>query len=202
MNMNEFLRTWRGTQAENRWMRIFTLILILANVMLVVQANQQRAIVVLQPPTLSDEARINPNGASAEYMNAWGMYLAMLLGNANPGNTGLIKEVVEPMLAPSIYQLVLNAIDTQVDGLREERASLSFSPRQIEYETESGKVFVTGVSSIHGPSGEPRTRNVVYEFKLGIRNYRPYLEDIDMYKGRPRTLQVLRQEQGKEGATS
>jgi conjugal transfer pilus assembly protein TraE len=44
---------------------------------------------------------------------AWGLFMAQLLGNVTPGSTELILNALDPLLAPTIYQPVHDAVAEQ-----------------------------------------------------------------------------------------
>jgi conjugal transfer pilus assembly protein TraE len=78
-----------------------------------------------------------------------------------------------------------------------DRVAISFSPRHVDYETETNKVFVSGELKSQGPSSKPDVKLRTYEFIIAIKNYRPRLEYIDVYPDSPRTLARLKATQEK-----
>lgn len=56
MNLKKYLKTWEGTQTENKWGRIFQGGLIAIVFLLVVQVFSKETIVTIQPFTLTEEA--------------------------------------------------------------------------------------------------------------------------------------------------
>lgn len=200
MNLKAYLKTWEGLQAENRWGRIVQGALIAIVLVLVVLVARKETIVTIQPFTLSEEAWVTRNDASRSYLEAWGFAIAQLLGNVTPGSVDFVKERLSPLLAPSVYQDVMDAVEVQAKEIRNDRITMRFEPRFVEYEPKSGKVFVYGFSYTRGASSqadEDRTERS-YEFVLTVSNYLPVLSYIETYAGRPRTEVVLEQLKRKE----
>ncbi|MDW1643017.1 TraE/TraK family type IV conjugative transfer system protein [Vibrio alginolyticus] len=200
MKFDVFLKSWQGTQLENRWQRFLIAVLVLSNLLLAVAAFSRNTVVAIQPPTLSETAEVSRNQATQPYLKSWGLYLAELMGNVTPGNVSFIRVAIEPLLSPAVYQQVVDALEIQARQIREDRVALKFQPRQVEYEYETGHVFVTGYSLVSGPSGDEQRQTRTYEFDIDIEQYRPKLSWMDTYEGQARTKRVrekLTQEQNR-----
>lgn len=143
MKFDVFLKSWQGTQLENRWQRFLIAVLVLSNLLLAVAAFSRNTVVAIQPPTLSETAEVSRNQATQPYLESWGLYLAELMGNVTPGNVSFIRVAIEPLLSPAVYQQVVDALEIQARQIREDRVTLKFQPRQVEYEYEAGHVFVS-----------------------------------------------------------
>lgn len=198
MNLKDFLKTWEGTQAENKWNRMFVGGLLVAVLALSFKLFTKETIVTIQPATLNDDAWVTKNNASQTYKEAWGVFLAQLTGNVTPGTVSFLKDRLGPLLSPAIYGDVIEALEVQAKQIQNDRVSMRFEPRFVEYEEKSGKVFVTGHSFVKGASGEETRAERTYEYIIAISNYLPVVEFIDTYAGRPRTEKVLEQMRRKE----
>ena len=177
MKFDVFLKSWQGTQLENRWQRFLIAVLVLSNLLLAVAAFSRNTVVAIQPPTLSETAEVSRNQATQPYLESWGLYLAELMGNVTPGNVSFIRVAIEPLLSPAVYQQVVDALDIQ-----------------------ARHVFVTGYSLVSGPSGDEQRQTRTYEFDIDIEQYRPKLSWMDTYEGQARTKRVrekLTQEQNR-----
>jgi len=148
--------------------------------------------IILVPPTLSKEVEVTRTSASSEFKESWGLFLAELLGNTTPANADFLKTAIEPLLAPDIYRSVLDAMTDQIKAIKMDRVAISFTPRHVDYESETNKVFVSGELSSQGPSSKPDLKPRTYEFIIAIKNYRPRLEYIDVYPDAPKTLERLK----------
>jgi len=191
VKLTQFLESWRIVQAENRLHRVLLIGLVVSNAISALAALRTERAVVLVPPNLSREVEITRNEASGELKESWGLYLAELLGNVTPATAEFIRNAIGPLLSADIYRSVMDAMAEQINALKMDRIAISFKPRQVFYEKESDKVFVSGELSSQGPNSKPDVRNRTYEFVLSIRNYRPRLDAIDVYADEPRTRERL-----------
>lgn len=199
MKMTDFLKTWEGVQTENKWNRLVLGGLTTAVLLLSYKALTKETIVTLQPSTLQQEAWIGENKSSASYQEAWGLSLAIFLGNVTPGNAAFIKERLGPMLSADIYQDVMTAIDLQAQDINKDHVTIRFEPRYVELEPDSGKVFVSGNSFVRGVSQDRETRTeTTFEFIIKIKQYLPTINYMTTYSGKPRTEKALRQMERRE----
>lgn len=190
MRLDDLMHSWQGTQRENRWQRLLLLGLLAANVILAVAVFTRQTVVSIQPPTLVEQAEVSRSRASQPYLESWALFLAELMGNVTPGNVPFIRDALGPLLSPDVYQQVIDALEIQARQIREDRVTLKFQPRQVDYEAASGHVFVTGYSYIAGPAGDEQRQTRTYEFALQIRHYRPLLTWMETYEGAARTQKV------------
>lgn len=198
MNLPNFLKTWEGTQVENKWNRIFIAGLIVANIGLGAKQLFTTPVVTMQPPTLDTAAWVARDQASQSYQEAWGLYLATQIGNVTPGTVSLIKEWLGPLLSPSAYDAVISALEVQATQIKNDRVSMRFEPRAVVYEPDSGKTFAYGYSFIIGVNGNEDRVERTYEFKVRVERYLPILEFIDTYAEKPRTAKVLQMMERRE----
>ena len=189
VRLSDFLSTWEGHEAENRFSRLIILGLLVVCVITSLAAWRTERSIILVPPTLTKEVEVTRTTASSEFKESWGLFLAELLGNTTPANADFLKTAIEPLLAPDIYRTVLDAMTDQIKAIKMDRVAISFTPRHVIYEAESNKVFVSGELKSQGPSSKPDIKPRTYEFIIAIKNYRPRLEFIDVYPEDPRTLE-------------
>ena len=197
MRWSEFLQTWDGHETENRFSRVVIIGLLVVCVITSLAAWRTERSIILVPPTLTQEVEVTRSQASSEFKESWGLFLAELLGNTTPANADFLKPAVEPLLAPDIYRSVLDAMSDQIKAIKMDRVAISFTPRHVDYEAETNKVFVSGELKSQGPSSKPDVKPRTYEFIIAIKNYRPRLEYIDVYPDSPRTLARLKTTQGQ-----
>jgi conjugal transfer pilus assembly protein TraE len=198
VKLSQLLESWRIVQAENRLHRVVLIGLVITNGISALAALRTERAVVLVPPNLTKEVEITRNTASSELKESWGLYLAELLGNVTPATSEFIANALAPLLSTDIYRSVMDALSEQIGAIKMDHVATSFKPRQVSYERETDKVFVTGELTTQGPNSKAETRNRTYEFVLSTRNYRPRLDYIDVYPDEPRTverLKVLKQQQ-------
>jgi len=196
VKLEKFLSTWQGVQAENKFARVAIVGLLLSVLLLVALAFRKETIVTITPFTLTEEAWVTKNQASQSYQEAWAFALAQLLGNVTPGTVGFIKDRIQPLLSPRIYQDVIDVLKVQSQDIVNNRLTMRFEPRGVTYEVSTGKVFVQGWSYIKAISANEVRSERTYEFKIRVSNYAPVFEHIETYEGKPRTVEELRK-QGK-----
>lgn len=188
MKLAQFLQTWRGTRLENQSQRWTILALIVSNIVIgLVALGRGATVSVSVPPGLSDPITISRSDSDVDYQNAWGLFLATLLGNVTPGNADVVKKAVEPLLAPAIYRDAVRVLTEQVEAIKRDRVAMRFEPRQVKFELASGKVFVEGFSVVSGTAGKEDRNPRTYEFLVKVKNYRPVIEHMNNYIGVART---------------
>jgi conjugal transfer pilus assembly protein TraE len=193
VKLSKFLETWEGALAENRFSRIVIVLLLVALILVSIKAFSQQAVVTIQPYTLKGEAWITENNASQSYKESWAMMLSALTGNVTPGTVDFVKQRIEPLLSPEIYQNVIDAIEVQALHIQNDRVSMRFEPRSVEYEPATDKVFVYGYSHLQGATGDPTREDRTYEYIIEMQEYAPMVTHIDTYSGRPRTERIRKQ---------
>lgn len=198
MKIKDYLKSWEGTQAENKWSRIVTAILLALIVLLVMLVSQKETMVTIQPWTLEEEAWITKSNASQSYKEAWGLAFSILLGNVQPSTVGFIKDRISPILAPSIYQEVVDILEIQAIDIKKDRVIMRFEARAISYESKTNKVFVEGLSFIKGASSDKETSTRrTYEFVIAVNDYMPSLRYMDTYEGSARTEKEISKQKNK-----
>lgn len=186
MKMDKFLTTWQGVLGENKFFRIIFLGLVISLVLVSLNVFKKESVVTIQPYTLTDEAWVSKSSASQSYKEAWGMMLATLTGNVTPATLGFVRERIEPLLSPRIYQEVIEAIEVQAMYIQNDKISIRFEPRRVDYDPRDNKVFVSGDSYLTDPSGETVRDRRTYEYIIDIETYSPVVSYIDTYAGEPR----------------
>ncbi len=202
MELKKLLRTWEGTQAENKWNRLIIAALIIVLFIVAIKAFTKETVVIMQPPTLAEEGWLESNKSSQSYQEAWGVFMATLVGNVTPASVVFLKERIGPLLSPAIYSDVMSALESQANQIRNDRISLRFEMNQVHYEAETGKVFVYGNSYSKGVSGLEDRKERTYEYIVRINRYQPVFEYMATYEGRPRSQKILQQMERREQVRS
>lgn len=199
MKWQLFQETWQTLQAENRWGRLVICGLLATNAILAANALTHQPIVTVMPPNTGG-VTITADGGDQRFREAWGLYLAELIGNITPGNVDFIVKSIEPMLSPEIYQETVVALRAQAGKIAEDRVTMRFEPRQVSYEVSTGKVFVNGDSYLSAAGGDEKRTKRTYEVIVSSFNYMPRIDHIETYAGNPLTEKV-RGRKEKEEAT-
>ena len=199
MNWGKYLKSYEGTKAEQRGSRILLFILSTAVLLLAYGVYTKDVVVVVKPYTLTGEAEVMKYSASKNYLESWGHFAAVTLGNVTPQNADFVKRSMGPLFHPSIYQDAIRVMDTQIEEIKLERITTSFEPRTVEYDQyDTKKVFVTGTTISTGPTGKPQKKIQTFEFYISIDNYHPQIKFMDVYAGPARVGRVLREYQADQ----
>ena len=193
MDFKKYTSTLHGLKTEAYFSRMVTAVLLCLVFYLGSTLASRPMIVTIHPWTLTEDAQVTRDDASMSYIESWGFALAELIGNVTPGNVQFISDRLKPLLDPKIYHQVLEVLEANAQGLRDDRISMRFEPRAVLYEKSTNKVFVSGYSYVRqGMSFESEKREErTYEFIIRIANYAPVIKKIDTYVGMPRTRDVL-----------
>jgi conjugal transfer pilus assembly protein TraE len=186
MNLGTFLQTWRGTTLENRIGRVAILVLALAVLVLSVLVGQVERTVVLVPPGLEKEVTLARDHASQEAKEAWGLHVAMLLGNVTPESVDVLAGALEALLHPKLAKEILERMRGQVEEIKRERVSMRFLPRLVAFDPATQTVMVSGQHRTEGPGAPPVSSERTYELRVEFTNYRPVITHLDAYSGGPK----------------
>lgn len=198
MKWGDFIQTWEGSLVENKWNRIFNGALAFTVLLLAYMALTKDQIVIVKPETLGSEAWITKADSSESYKESWGLFFAQMTGNITPSNVDFLKDRLKPLLSPAIYSDVIDTLEMQAQNIKDDRITMRFEPRFVEYEKTTDRVFVYGYSFVKGATGDEERDDRTYEYKIKISNYAPMILDLNTYEGKPRTERVLDQLQKQE----
>ncbi len=187
MNLRYFMMTWRGLEGENRFGRWIMGGLMISNLLALSALFIKDDPVIVIPPSLHEEVRISQNKASGSLKEAWGLFIAELLGNVTPSNNRFIEAAIAPLLDARIYPTVMTALWDQIEAIKVDRITLTFKPHGVFYEAETDKVFISGDQTSQGPSGSLEHHQRTYEFVISFNHYRPVVTAINVYPEAPRT---------------
>lgn len=190
MKSEQFVQSWNSTMNQNAFLKkvlVFALVIIF--LLGLALAAKDRTVVLL-PPQLDAEAQVSRSKASESMLTAWGISIAELLGNVTPGTSAFLQKSIDPMLAPSIRDRVLDAIAEQVKKIDKEQLSIAFEPAEARFDHRQNKVYVTGdlvTTNVRGVS-DRQIRTYTMQFK--VQNYRVMLADISVTAGPPQAEEV------------
>jgi len=201
MKISSLKKSISGTRDENKFMRIIAAGMLVVNGALVIGLLSQNPVVTIVPPAMAEQGWVDSNAASESYTEAWALYVASVVGNVNPQTATMIRSSLEPLLSNDIYQDVINAVESQVAQIRQDRVVIKFEPKEVLREKQnSNKFFVVGRTLMTGPNGKPIRSNTTYEVELEIRNYKPVITYLTTYSGRPKTEDVVRRDKASKEA--
>lgn len=195
MKSGKFKKTFNGLYSENFYLKSLVMMLGLVVVFLIYKTSSQDTIITIVPPTMAEQGWLDRQKASESYTSSWALYVAYMLGNANPKSGALIKTAITPLLDNAIQADILAAIDDQINQIRRDSVSIKFEPKRILQDKRTpNKYYVYGDSSVTGATDNKVDARRTYEMDIEIRNYKPVLTLIKTYAGQPRTPETLERE--------
>lgn len=142
-------------------------------------------VVTIVPPNLTQTAWLDENAASAPYMQAWAVYVAQSLGNANPTSVDMVKNAIGPFLDAKIYTEMMKRIDDQIDQIKRDRISLYFTPNRVVSDPVApGVFFIEGNQGLEGITGAPVVKPMTFQVNVDIKGYRPVITYVNIQQGK------------------
>ena len=180
MLASEYKRAFSRYITETKSHRVANTIFAVAFVIMGYNLSQaEKPSVILQPWTLTTEAKISQTTADSLYYEAWGLALATLLGNIHPDNVDFTIDAIVPLIVPDQRRTITQAMRAEVETLKKNNIQVSFKPQARSVKgnvvTVSGtQVRTTGIS-------DAIPQPYVYEFTLSIQDYMLVIEWLEGY---------------------
>lgn len=187
MQLSEFKQSWARAVRENTTKNFVIAALVVTNALTAAGWFQVEETVVLVPAVHDQRMEVRASDASPAYKKAWALTVAQLAGNVTPGNADLVLESLGDLLSPDAYRRIAADLAAQVADIKRDSLTVSFEPRQILYEPNTNKVFVSGQFASSGVSGQPIKAIRTYEMSIDIRFGRPWITSFKPYQGMPVT---------------
>jgi conjugal transfer pilus assembly protein TraE len=194
MDFKAYTSTWLNLKASNRFLSGCIAGLLLLNFLLTIGWLKKDVSVILLPPDLSEHSEISKHKASEGYKKAWGMYAATLIGNVTPENADFIIATFSDMVTSDMRSVFFDNIARELDELKNEKVSSLFDIRQVAYEPETDKVFVTGHHRLVGSGGKTKRTQQTFEFKIAVQNYSPIITHMAAYSGSAKLVAIVKKE--------
>lgn len=151
--------------------------------------------VILVPPFQHETIEFINGRANKDYYQQWAWSVAMLAGNITPGNADFVRGELERISTPALYRKLISTVDVEIQNIVRDNAVVTFSPREVIYDPELNRFFVTGTQSIGGPGlRRPIDKQMTYELGFTTERLRIYLDSYAIYSGKPMTAQIREQE--------
>ncbi len=151
--------------------------------------------VILVPPFQHETIAFINGRANREFYNQWAWSVSMLAGNISPGNAAFVRGEFQRIATPRLYRKILDALDVELTNITRDNAVVTFSPREVTFDPELNRFFVTGRQVVSGPGVRTGTqKQVTYETGFVTERLRVYLDYFDVYEGRPMTASIRERE--------
>lgn len=119
-------------------------------------------------------------------MRPWSV--SMLAGNITPGNAAFVRGELQRIATPALYRRLMETVDVEVQNIVRDTAVVTFSPREVIYDPELARFFVTGRQQIGGPGVRNAIdKQVTYELGFTTERLRVYLSSYAVYEGMNRS---------------
>lgn len=197
MKTEDFLKTFEGMKFKENLMTYTIIIQSVVALVLLLALINKPTIAVLYPSTLTQKAEVSEDWGSVAYKESWALFMSQALGNVTPESLKFIKNRIDPLLSPRVYQTVAKALEQQVAEIRDSHVTLYFEPRHVTREETTGKIFVNGQSVMEATTGQRERDERTYEFKMEVVNWMISFTHISTYEGPPRTQEYIAQQKAK-----
>jgi conjugal transfer pilus assembly protein TraE len=192
LNIASLNASWRLASLSNKVLLTTNLCLGVAVLILGGAAVNQRDRVVVMPPTIDAPYALGWSSATPEYLKSMALYFTGVIGSLNPRTVEYVIKVIDTFCDPSVAQEIkrrLRAIAADYE-FRQSTASNWFEAEKLAWEQKSGKVFVIGRLVSVNTGNLSSSKQVIYEYKIDIREGQPRITHFDSYEGStPHTLE-------------
>jgi len=147
--------------------------------------------VILIPPFQHETIEFINGRANKEFYSQWAWSVSMLAGNITPGNASFVRGELQRISTPALYRRLMETVDIELQNIVRDNAVVTFSPREVVYDPELSRFFVTGRQSIGGPGVRSAIeKQVTYEMGFTTERLRVYLSSYAVYEGKPMTAAI------------
>lgn len=185
MKFKALQQEWGELRFENVVGRLTIPVLAIGLIIAVIGLVNQKPVVTVLPPNLTETAKIAHNDANEATKKAYGLYVVQMMGNVHPGTVDFMITSMEDILHPLIYHEVKADLMDQVSLIQQEDLAISFEPRTVDYWEDTNRVVVHGNRITEGRGQENMMDRVTYEVEVEIANYLPQITYVSVYEGRP-----------------
>ena len=193
---SEATASWSAAMVRSNWLLAGNTILSGGLALCLLMLFNQQPIVIVKPPMLTGEIRIEDGKPNTNWMLSWAVYTAYQLGNVNPRNVEFVAKVITMMLAPNLQVEADKNIRRLVEVMRASSINQTFTADDVKYDDKSGMVWVIGSKTtrmvktgnisdgIEGINDD--TRRWTFEFIIRMNHEgMPVITHIDQYSGLP-----------------
>lgn len=174
--------TWENTIKANVALSFVVAGITAIAVLAVYDSQSKHERIVITPLVVDKQMSVGWDGASEEYLKAIGVSVAQMVGNLTPENAPFVVEQLSRLMHASIYSGLRNKILALAvtRQYRELASATKYTANGVEYERETGKVFVNGAMEITTATGKEKTP-MTYEMAIKIEGGLPVIYFFDNY---------------------
>lgn len=189
--------SWSAAMVKTNFLLVSNVGLVLLLMMSLWSQLNQKPTVVIKPPVLTGEIRIEDGLPNKEWQESWALYLAHMIGNINPRNVEFVSKQVVAMLSTNLQLEKERDIRRIVDMMRMSNLTQSFEVQDLMYESSTRMVWVWGYKTTQLASSNKQAtsatedsadrRRWTFEFIIRLNELgMPVVTHIDQYDGLPR----------------
>lgn len=156
--------------------------------------------VIIKPPVLTGEIRIEDGLPNKEWQESWALFLSHMLGNINPRNVDFVTRTTISMLSPKLQVSKEADIRRMVEMMKMSNLTQSFDVQDLQYEPRSRIVWVWGYKTtqlataraassteLSNNSNTADRRRWTFEYVIRLSEVgMPVVTHIDQYEGLPK----------------
>lgn len=203
MRKQKAAKTFRQISFDNTLLKIGGGALLISMCWMQFNLATRDEAVILVPPFQHETIEFINGRANRDYYQQWAWSVAMLAGNITPGNADFVRGELERISTPTLYRKLVSTVDVEIQNIVRDNAIVTFSPREVIYDPELNRFFVTGTQSLGGPGlRRPIDKQITYELGFTTERLRIYLDSYAIYEGKPLTAETRDQELAKRAGQS
>lgn len=189
-------KSWSEAMVRSNWLFVTNIMLAAGVLLCVFMLLNKQPIIIVRPPVMTGEIRIEDGKPNTDWMLSWAFYAAYQLGNVNPRNVEFVAKIASMILAPNLQMDAEKNIRQLVEVMRASNITQTFTANDVKYDVKSGLVWVLGNKTTRmtragsisdGVDGvNDDTRSWTYEFVIRMNHEgMPVITHIDQYSGLP-----------------
>ena len=191
MKLQKAQKTVRQIKLDNSILKVGFGAVLFMNALLGFKVATRDEAVILVPPFQNESIEFINGRANREFYSQWAWSTAMMTGNITPGNAAFVRGELQRISTPALYRKLMETIDVELQNIVRDNAVVTFSPREITYDPELERFFVTGSQQISGPGVRKAIeKQVTYELGFTTERLRVYLSSYSVYEGKPMTASI------------
>ena len=191
MKLERAEKNFRQLRADNTILKIGFGGMMFATSLFIFNAVTRDEAVILVPPFQHETIEFINGRANTEFYNQWAWSVSMLVGNITPGNAGFVRGELQRIATPALYRRLMETVDIELQNIVQDNAVVTFSPREVIFDSELNRFFVTGRQTVGGPGvRSPIEKQMTYELGFVTERLRVYLSSFAVYDGKPMTAAI------------
>lgn len=184
-------KTFRQIRTDNTLLKMGLGAMMITSALFIFNAATRDDTVILVPPFQHETIEFINGRANKEFYSQWAWSVSMLAGNITPGNASFVRGELQRIATPALYRKLMETVDIELQNIVRDNAVVTFSPREVIYDPELNRFFVTGRQTIGGPGvRSPIEKQLTYELGFVTERLRVYLSSYAVYEGKPMTAAI------------